>query len=1139
MTRHRFALVFLTVLSLSTSRLSASEPYLEFVEGLREREYFDTAMEYLEWAEARPDLPADVKAVIPFEKAATLIQLAKVQRNPEAATAALNRAQAFLEQFIKASPDHPKAAKANSDAANVLVQKGKVAVIQAKSPGNANKRNELMKQAKDSFEMARKLFQDAATKYDKEWVGYGAFVDAAKEPEKKEAKDTAERMKIRAELDVAIVQYEESQVYDKDDPKYQASLKDAAGKFEQIHQKHRSQVAGLYARMYQGKCFEEQGDLPKALGLYGELLTHNPDTVTMKNLQAQVTHFKLICLNSDKKADYILSERLAEEWIKANPTMVRTRYGTGIRFEQARAQENIAKARDLKEDEKKKWLSSALANARIVNRTGGEFRDPSQAMMTRLMAALNRDGSDPKDFDTAYGMARERVNRIKEVKDAIKGAKSPEETKKLQAEFDAFLEETARLLNLGLSLRKTDTKLKEINSCRYSLCYVYYEQHRSYDSAVLGEFVARRYADAKDEENDMGSLPADSAYLAMAAYAQAYNVRGNKDRQTDIQKMISISEFIVAKWPGTPKAIDALVMLGKMHIQIKDFIKAAEVLERVPADSGQYLTVQLMLGQALWEATIDGLNKSESERPPAATLIGYQTKAQEVLKKAIATLEPKLAENEPLPDDLTSAKLTLAQISNQSSQYAESIKLLETDKRSVLSAIAVPEGQPRPLTGVKSGKFAQEVYKQILRAYIGLQNLENAQKAMNELEKIATGQGQDILPIYIALGRQFKEELDRLSKSNPDQHQTVLKSFESFLSKMLARKEGQNYSSLAWIGAMYVSLGEGVADKAAAAKYFAEGSTAYTDLIAKTEADPAFCTEQQLLAAKAQLVACKRKAGDFETAVEMIKELLKKRPNAIDTQTEACYVYQDWAASGQTESPKQWDVAINGDASLSKSRIGMWGWAKLSKKLSSSAESAKFAEQFLDSRYNLALCRFESSANLQGAKKLDGLARAITEIQRTSMLTNLDDKQYPRFNELYRKIETDMGKVPSDLPRNAPTVEDKMQAKAEAVAEAAEEKKDVPKKPKKKKVAQVAKVAKEDNSTTYMMGGVLLLAAIGGGIWFVMKGSKPKRGSLATAAAGDGMPVVVGAAKKTATASSANVAAKTKSPAKPPTKPKA
>ncbi|MES2790232.1 MAG: hypothetical protein V4719_11525 [Planctomycetota bacterium] len=1138
MARHRFALVFLSVLCLLTSRLSAGEPYLEFVEGLRNREYFDTALEYLEWADARPDLPADIKAIIPFEKAATLIQLSKVQRNPEAANATLSQAQAFLEQFLKANPDHPKAAKANSDAATVLVGKGKVAILQAKSPSNANKRADLLKQAKGDFEAARSRFQDAATKYEKQYQAFGAYVDPVKEAAKAEAKSETERMKIRAELDVAIVEYEEAQSYEKDDPKYQATLKDAAAKFEMIHQKNRSLVAGLYARMYQGKCFEEQGDLQKALGLYGELLSHKADSGTMKNLQAQVTHFKLICLNSDKKADYVLVDKLAQEWVKENPGMVRTRYGIGVRYEQARALEAQAKARELKEEDRKKLLGSALALALQVNRAGGEFRDASQSMMTRLRGALNRDGSDPKNFDDAYGMAREMVNKIKDAEDHVKGAKDPEEQKRYQLSFEHHLEETARLLNLALSLRKPDTKMKEVNTCRFSLSYVYYKQRRSYDAAVLGEFIARRYA--KDEDSDV--LPSESAYVAMAAYLQAYNQKGNTDRQTDIRKMISISEFIVTTWPGTPKAIEAQVTLGQMYLQIKDYVKAAETFEKVPVDSAQYLKVQLMLGQALWEATIDGLNKPEAERPPAATLTGYQTKAQDVLKKAIGTMESKLPENEGLTDELAAAKLTLAQMANQTAQYAEALKLLETDKRSVIMAIAVAESEKRPAVGVKSGKFAQEVYKQILRSYIGLQNLEKARKAMGELEKIAAGQGQDILPIYIALGKQFKEELDRLAKSNPDQHKTVLKSFESFLANMLARKEGQNYSSLAWIGAMYVSLGEGTADKAAAAKYFAEGSTAYNELIAKAGAEPMFCSEQQLLAAKAQLVACKRKAGDFEGAVEMVKELLQVRGNAIDTQTEACYIFQDWAATGQIDSPKKWEIAMRGDAALpAKEKIRMWGWAELAKRMMQSPEAAKFAEQFLEARYNIALCRYKSAVDLAPNKKLESLGRAITEIQRTAMQVSLNDTQYAKFNALHREVETAMGKAPTDIVRNAQVADT---AAIEEEVDPAEKKAVKPKSKKGKSKAKVAgakKDAKSESSSMFLVMSVLVLALGGGGVWFFLKSRQPKRPSLAAAATE--MPQFsIGPAKRTATktSSSAPPAAAAATPQmKPPTKPKA
>ncbi len=1157
MARHRFALVFLSVLCLLTSSLSAAEPYLEFVERLRDREYFDTALEYLESVEGRADLPEDVKAVIPFEKATTLIQLAKVQRNPEAANATLSRAQAFLEQFLKAHPDHPKAAKANSDAGNVLVGKGKVAVIQARSPSNASKRAEFLKQAKDHFDGAKKLFEDAAVKYDKQWKAFGAFVDQAKEPEKYEAKNETERLKIRAELDVGITEYESAQAFEKDDPKRVATLKDAANKFELIHQKHRSQVAGLYARMYQGKCFEEQGDLLKALGIYGELLSHNAESPVMKALQAQVTHFKLICLNSDKKADYVLVDKLAQEWIKANPGMVRSRSGTGIRFEQARAKEKIAKAKDPKDPERVQLLNEALGLARAVNRTGGEFRDPSQALMTLLMAALNRDGTDPKDFDTAYGLARELVNKIKEAKDQVRGAKDPEEIKRYQRSFEGHLEETARMLNLALSLRKPDSKIKEVNTCRYSVCYVYYEQRRSYDAAILGEFVARRYA--KDEESE--SLPADSAYLAMAAYAQAYNAKGNTDKQADIQKVIGISDFIVATWPGTPKAIEALEMLGRMYLQIKDYAKAAETFEKVPADSASYMKVQLMLGQTLWEAAIEGYNRPEAERPAQDKLVGYQTKAQDVLKKVIATLEPKLAPEEPLPDDLATAKLTLAQIANQTTQYAEALKLLETDKRSVVSAIAVAAGEQRPAAGVKSGKFAQEVYKQILRSYIGLQNLEKARGAMTELEKIAAGQGQDILPIYIALGRQFKEELDRLAKANPDQYKTVLKSFDSFLANMLARKEGQNYNSLAWIGAMYVSLGEGSKDEAVAAAYFAEGSKAYNELITKAESDPMFCTAEQLLAAKAQLTACKRKAGEFEAAVEMITELLKVRRNAIDTQTEACQIFQAWAAAGKTDSPTKWEVAMLGDNALSKQKakpIGMWGWAELSKRLMQSRDANKYTDQFLDARYNIALCRFKSGMTLAENKKLGELGKADTEVQRTAMRINLNDAQYARFNGLHREIETAMGRTPTDLVRNPPESE-VAASKADEMNEDAEEKKKLAEKRRLKRekakekqssLANLKKAEEAQGSSMMLMGVVIVLFLVGGVVWFIRKSSKPKRASLASMAAGDVSVVALAPGKKAAakatgttpaatTTAAATATPKAKPQTKPPTNPKA
>src|SRR5579872_4042114 len=113
----------------------AAEPYLEFVDGLRKNNYHDYALIYLDKLEKRPGVPAEVKEVITFEKAITLLDGARHVSSPEAQSRQLDQARSYLEQFLKTSPNHPNAGKANTELANVIVSKGKVEVLQSKSPG--------------------------------------------------------------------------------------------------------------------------------------------------------------------------------------------------------------------------------------------------------------------------------------------------------------------------------------------------------------------------------------------------------------------------------------------------------------------------------------------------------------------------------------------------------------------------------------------------------------------------------------------------------------------------------------------------------------------------------------------------------------------------------------------------------------------------------------------------------------------------------------------------------------------------------------------------------------------------------------------------------------------------------------------
>ena len=75
-----------------------------------------------------------------------------------------------------------------------------------------------------------------------------------------------------------MVQYFLAQTYeDPKSPERKKILKDAAKAFDDIYQKHRLEIAGLYAHMWHGKCMEESGDLRTALDIYDEVLANAPD----------------------------------------------------------------------------------------------------------------------------------------------------------------------------------------------------------------------------------------------------------------------------------------------------------------------------------------------------------------------------------------------------------------------------------------------------------------------------------------------------------------------------------------------------------------------------------------------------------------------------------------------------------------------------------------------------------------------------------------------------------------------------------------------------------------------------------------------------------------------------------------------
>src|SRR6476661_1080168 len=79
----------------------AAEPFLEFVNELRNHDYHDFAILYLEKLDQRTDVPAEIIGMRPYEKGITLVEAARRETSPEGQTRQLDLASMHLDEFLK------------------------------------------------------------------------------------------------------------------------------------------------------------------------------------------------------------------------------------------------------------------------------------------------------------------------------------------------------------------------------------------------------------------------------------------------------------------------------------------------------------------------------------------------------------------------------------------------------------------------------------------------------------------------------------------------------------------------------------------------------------------------------------------------------------------------------------------------------------------------------------------------------------------------------------------------------------------------------------------------------------------------------------------------------------------------------
>lgn len=1003
------SVVFISCGALPVDDVSAEDSTLRFVEGLRSRQYFDTALEALDAAQKRPDLPEDIRDVIDLERAKILQAMGTASRVTADRDGYLQQAKEALQKFTDEHQNHPQAAFANSMLGELLLERARTLIWQIDAAETPDKRAEYQLAARSLIEEGQKIYQTAHDQYKSAFDAFPNFIDKTKDEDQFNARQEVEAKYLRAWFNLIRCTYERGQTFEKGSEDRRTTLIDAADLYEQLHTRYRTNQIGLHARLMMGKCFQEQDDLSRALGIYNEMLGHKSESESVEILKGIALHYRLICLNDPQRNDHQLVVQEATLWLQANKTSASSPQGIGILWERAIAAEKLGADRELSEKDSEATLRLALTDATTVARYQGPFREPANATIRRLKAALGDKDKEPKDFATAFERARGMIGQIDPLTDAVNTAADDNAKAEKKAALEAHLSEVGRLLQLALDLRDSESDPKAVAQTRYLQSFVMLKLGRPLDSVILA-----RYCMIQDRTADPDSA-SNATAIAMAAGVAAWNMAPAGDRDFETRLLKDICQTILELYPQSSRAGEARMRLGMVYRALREPVEAAKWYLEVPETDPEYASARISAGQSYWAAWTQksAVATIEAENPELqpAEMQTWKTEARNLLTQGIQIAREKNGDVAP-SDEIIAAEVSLASIMNLDGEFEGAItRLTAGETNSVVAAIQVPDGETRPEDGVRSNSFASLTWRLLLRAYVGTQQIDRALEVMPQLEKVG---GQDVLAVYTQLGLELQAELKRLKSAGDNERLAQTRdSFEKFLLKVYETRNKSDYNSLLWIGETYFGLGQGVAaDPNASAGYFAKAADAYSEIISGGLATDANRTAVQL-----RLARCRRQQQQFSEAFQICDAILKSNPNALDAQFEVAHVLSDW---GSAKEPAKLLDAIQGVRTTDGKAGNVWGWSLMSRKLQQSLQRAASPEmraRFLDARYELTNSRrrYAKTNAPDGDKQLTSALAEVTSF--VQVYRDLDDASFAKFDRLYQDLQSDLGKAPKPLKR--------------------------------------------------------------------------------------------------------------------------
>lgn len=1040
--------------STSGGESAAESSTRRLLEALDERQMPDVMLWVIDRAEADPDLSPDLKRELPFLRATALVGTSRTEPDGARRAAILDEAATSIDAFLAVCPEGDRAIAAYTQKANLLIERGRGGLEQAKRPGqDATK---LSREAAAFFDAAIACLQGTVTPDQKEIPTVAnaedavikslreanAEIDAIKATAKGKAPDGTVRLappqqkeverlgEIRDGLQAKLLStrimtaatvFEKSKAFPADSKEARAAIAESTAMFKSLAEKYPTKAAGTFARYYWGRNEAAMGGHEAAIDILAPVVELDGTSPLAVSLRAKAAATTLECWlalaakERDPEKLRRIYSNLGDDLRKfaltpADRLPGRTLDGDwlALKYRTAAMLDGLAASLDARERQAKGLLQrdakKLATEVATVNRDfAKEARDLAARLGKDLPVGKDEQGAASlvADGRLAYAAMQEKQATAKRLLAEGKTAEAAEAATLAAADRDAALKRFEEAIAMAEAEKQPDEAI--LNSARSMLAFLLYDAGRLEEAAAVGGMLAEQFPNA-----------AGSRQAAKVALASLQQLASRADSATSAEakaRLAALAVVMTRVWATEAEGADAFSVLLNLAIDAHDAPEMLALLARVPRESPRRAEFVLRAGTALRREAQEARKMDPAGRPDEATLAAWNEAAKSSIDEGLAMMARAASPpTGPALKVAVSAALARAQMALEDGDRETAGRMLEHESFGPWTVVR--GGDP----ALAQGPIAAVTLTVALRHFIETEQFDKAEQAMDALER-AAGAGEEasakLTAMYLSMGRDLQSQLESLGAGEKagspevrDRAAKILTGFEKFLAGVAGRD--RKISSQLWVATTYLTLGSGtgtagVVSKSKAEHYLDRAAEAYAGLLARRDDPQASETDRAEIARfepsiRLKLAGMLEERGKWDEAQEQLDWILAdpKRQNTLDIQVRAAALLEAAgraaAAAGDMEKA---DTLLREAASGRQApTAAIWGWGGIANRLSRQAFAAD-DERAMKAREQFFDARLRVADTLFARATLVGRADRQQRLETARTAITMTRKLYP------------------------------------------------------------------------------------------------------------------------------------------------